>query len=95
MRFISDKIISYFVQVTSPWAYMFIAIHHNVTNTTEEPMAMVKYTTGWKDACAVFFYFLITIIMHAVLQEYIFDVSTSKILNTYKNIFKLLLIKSF
>jgi len=54
---------------------MFIAIHHNVTNTTEDPTAVVKYTTGWKDACAVFFYFLITIIMHAVLQEYIFDVS--------------------
>lgn len=66
-------VIGLMIQVTSPWAYMFIAIHHNVTNTTEEPMAMVKYTTGWKDACAVFFYFLITIIMHAVLQEYIFD----------------------
>ncbi|KAL6429283.1 hypothetical protein ACFW04_008178 [Cataglyphis niger] len=52
---------------------MFIAIHHNVTNITEDPTAVIKYTTGWKDACAVFFYFLITIIMHAVLQEYIFD----------------------
>lgn len=66
-----------FRQVTSPWAYMFIAIHHNVTNTTEDPTAVIKYATGWKDACAVFFYFLITIIMHAVLQEYIFDVSIS------------------
>ncbi|KAG5344900.1 TR1L1 protein, partial [Acromyrmex heyeri] len=66
-------VIGLMVQVTSPWAYMFIAIHHNVTNTTEDPTAVVKYTTGWKDACAVFFYFLITIIMHAVLQEYIFD----------------------
>lgn len=53
---------------------MFIAIHHNVTNTTEDPTAVIKYTTGFKDICAVFFYFLITIIMHAVLQEYIFDV---------------------
>ncbi|XP_029167981.1 translocating chain-associated membrane protein 1 [Nylanderia fulva] len=66
-------VIGLMVQVTSPWAYMFIAIHHNVTNTTEDPTAVIKYTTGWKDACAVFFYFLITIIMHAVLQEYIFD----------------------
>lgn len=56
---------------------MFIAIHHNVTNNIEDPTTVVKYTTGWKDACAVFFYFLITIIMHAVLQEYIFDVSIS------------------
>ncbi|KAL6255192.1 hypothetical protein P5V15_013530 [Pogonomyrmex californicus] len=66
-------VIGLMVQVTSPWAYMFIAIHYNVTNTTEDPTAVIKYTTGWKDACAVFFYFLITIIMHAVLQEYIFD----------------------
>ncbi|XP_024886027.1 translocating chain-associated membrane protein 1 [Temnothorax curvispinosus] len=66
-------VIGLMVQVTSPWAYMFIAIHHNVTNTTEDPTAVIKYTTGWKDACAVFFYFLIAIIMHAVLQEYIFD----------------------
>lgn len=35
----------------------------------------MKYTTGWKDACAVFFSFLITIVMHAVFQDYIFDVS--------------------
>ncbi|KAL0109026.1 hypothetical protein PUN28_014254 [Cardiocondyla obscurior] len=66
-------VIGLMVQVTSPWAYTFIAIHHNVTNTTEDPTAVIKYATGWKDACAVFFYFLITIIMHAVLQEYIFD----------------------
>lgn len=50
-------------------------MHHNVTNPIEDPTTILKYTTGWKDACAVFFYFLITIIMHAVLQEYIFDVS--------------------
>ncbi|KAH0945974.1 hypothetical protein HN011_007035 [Eciton burchellii] len=66
-------VIGLMVQVTSPWAYTFIAINHNVTNITEDPTAVIKYTTGWKDACAVFFYFLITIIMHAVLQEYIFD----------------------
>nr|XP_012217923.1 PREDICTED: translocating chain-associated membrane protein 1 [Linepithema humile] len=66
-------VIGLMIQVTSPWAYMFIAIHHNVTNTTEDPTAVIKYTTGLKDICAVFFYFLITIIMHAVLQEYIFD----------------------
>lgn len=66
-------VVGLMVQVTSPWAYMFIALHHNVTNTTEDPTAVIKYATGWKDACAVFFYFLITIIMHAVLQEYIFD----------------------
>ncbi|XP_020297643.1 translocating chain-associated membrane protein 1 [Pseudomyrmex gracilis] len=66
-------VIGLMVQVTSPWAYMFIALHHNVTNTTEDPTALIKYTIGWKDTCAVFFYFLITIILHAVFQEYIFD----------------------
>lgn len=61
------------VQATSPWAYTFIAVHHNITSDVEDPSAPLKYTTGWKDACAIFFYFLITIVMHAVFQEYIFD----------------------
>ncbi|XP_053980122.1 translocating chain-associated membrane protein 1 [Hylaeus volcanicus] len=61
------------VQATSPWAYMFIAIHHNVTSDAENPTVPVRYTIGWTDACAVFFYFLITIVIHAVFQEYIFD----------------------
>lgn len=67
--------------MTSPWAYTFIAIHHNVSSLISldgtGPPQLTKYTTGWKDACAVFFYFLITIVMHAVVQEYIFDVSIS------------------
>lgn len=51
----------------------------------------MKYTTGWKDACAVFFSFLITIVMHAVFQDYIFDVSYIDfykfvIFNIYKKI---------
>lgn len=66
-------VIGLMVQATSPWAYTFIAIHHNVSSEIEEPGTPVRYTTGWKDGCAVFFYFLITIVMHAVFQEYIFD----------------------
>ncbi|PBC28633.1 translocating chain-associated membrane protein 1-like 1 [Apis cerana] len=61
------------IQATSPWAYTFIAIHHNITSDVEDPTMPMKYTTGWKDACAVFFSFLITIVMHAVFQDYIFD----------------------
>lgn len=72
-------VIGLMVQVTSPWAYMFIAIHHNVTSMGEDPSVPIKYTTGWKDACAVFFYFLITIIIHAVFQEYIFDKISKKL----------------
>lgn len=46
-----------------------------MTEEVDAPWQPVKFTTGWKDACAVFFYFLITIVMHAVVQEYILDVS--------------------
>ncbi|XP_046820190.1 translocating chain-associated membrane protein 1 isoform X1 [Vespa crabro] len=67
-------VIGLMVQVTSPWAYTFIAIHHNIsTAATDDLILPQKYTIGWKDACAVFFYFLIIIVMHAVFQEYIFD----------------------
>jgi translocating chain-associated membrane protein 1 len=34
------------------------------------------YESGWKDGAAVFFYTLICIIMHAILQEYVLDVSS-------------------
>lgn len=36
-----------------------------------------SFESGWKDWCAVIFYTLICIIMHAVLQEYVIDVSSS------------------
>lgn len=36
---------------------------------------VVRYTYGAKDLCLVFFYFLISIVMHAVIQEYVLDVS--------------------
>lgn len=64
-------------QVTSPFAYMFIAVHHNVTSEHEllEPQDVTHYTYGMKDMCVVFFYFLICIVMHAIIQEYILDVS--------------------
>ncbi|XP_012265704.1 translocating chain-associated membrane protein 1 [Athalia rosae] len=74
-------VVGLMVQVTSPLAYTFIAVHHNVSNslTPGEAPLPEKYTTGWKDACAVFFYFLITIVMHAVIQEYIFDKITKRL----------------
>ncbi|XP_066588266.1 translocating chain-associated membrane protein 1 [Prorops nasuta] len=67
-------VIGLMIQATSPWAYMFIAIHHTVEAPEgADPPVPNKYTTGWKDACAVFFYFLFAIVMHAVFQEYVFD----------------------
>lgn len=34
------------------------------------------YESGWKDIPAIGFYTLISIIIHAILQEYVLDVST-------------------
>lgn len=36
-----------------------------------------SYDSGWKDWCCVFFYTLICIIMHALLQEYLIEVNIS------------------
>lgn len=39
----------------------------------EEEVTFYHY--GWKDFATVVFYFFITIILHAVVQEYLLDVS--------------------
>jgi len=65
-------------QVTSPLASLFIALHHNVTFPAQEgaPPAItdpVYYTSGVKDFPAIFFYLLIAIVMHQIIQEYLLD----------------------
>ena len=45
---------------------------HNVTELHEQT---VLYSYGPKDLALIFFYFLISIVMHAVVQEYLLDVS--------------------
>ena len=65
-------------QVTSPMAGLFIALHHNVTVATPEgaPPNLsepVFYTTGIKDLAAIFFYLLIAVVMHQIVQEYLLD----------------------
>jgi len=76
-------VIGLIFQITSPLASMFIALHHNTTrNVTGPPFVMdeeILYTVGWKDSCAVFFYTLIAIVMHALVQEYILDKVTRKL----------------
>lgn len=37
------------------------------------------YHYGWKDCATVVFYFFIAIILHAVVQEYLLDVSTQSL----------------
>lgn len=69
----------FILQSTSPIASLFISLHHNVSGvepTREAPKGEpFFYEAGWKDACAVFFYSLVCIVMHAILQEYFLDVS--------------------
>ncbi|CAG9796597.1 unnamed protein product [Diatraea saccharalis] len=70
------------VQSTSPIASLFISLHHNVSGvepTREAPKGEpFTYESGWKDGCAVIFYSLVCIVMHAILQEYFLDKISKK-----------------
>uniref|UniRef100_T1IL87 TLC domain-containing protein n=1 Tax=Strigamia maritima TaxID=126957 RepID=T1IL87_STRMM len=69
-------VIGLMFQATAPYASMFVAMHHNVTNNAtndNERPDVITYTAGIKDICVTFFYFLICIVMHAIVQEYILD----------------------
>lgn len=76
-------VVGLMVQATSAIASIFIALHHNVTGadpTQEIPRGIpFTYESGWKDGCAIFFYTLICIIMHAILQEYGLDKISKKL----------------
>jgi translocating chain-associated membrane protein 1 len=64
-------------QVSSPLASLFIALHHNVSVPMEvlpgQIQDVVHYTAGPKDLPAIFFYLLIAIVMHQIIQEYLLD----------------------
>merc|ERR1711970_763694 len=70
-------------QISSPLASVFIALHHNVTVPTEIQPGVFQdltfYTAGLKDVSAVFFYLLISIVMHAIIQEYLLDKVNKKL----------------
>ncbi|CAG4964881.1 unnamed protein product [Colias eurytheme] len=70
------------VQSTTSIASLFISLHHNVSGiepTRDLPKGEAFfYEAGWKDACAVFFYSLVCIVMHAIIQEYILDKLSKK-----------------
>ncbi|KAL5013825.1 hypothetical protein ScPMuIL_008095 [Solemya velum] len=66
-------VIGLMFQATSPVASLFVAMQHNVTVNTTEVLDIGFYTYGMKDVFAVFFYVLICIVVHAVIQEYILD----------------------
>ncbi|KAI1294141.1 Translocating chain-associated membrane protein 1-like 1 [Halotydeus destructor] len=60
-------------QVTAPFATMFVVMGHNTSDLFSGTELPVQYIYGLKDIPLVFFYFLITIVMHAVIQEYVLD----------------------
>lgn len=59
-------------QVSSPLAGAFIALQHNVSVPVEvapgQSTDMTFYQAGLKDIPAVFFYLLIAIVMHQIIQ---------------------------
>lgn len=76
-------VVGLMLQATSSIASVFISLHHNVSgadpsheNPRGEPYF---YQQGIKDYCAIFFYTLICIIMHAILQEYVLDKISKKL----------------
>ncbi|XP_072371235.1 translocating chain-associated membrane protein 1-like 1 isoform X4 [Scyliorhinus torazame] len=62
-------------EVTAKFAIMFITVQYNVTyiNIDEGTESISFYEYGFKDLATIFFYMLIAIILHAVIQEYILD----------------------
>jgi translocating chain-associated membrane protein 1 len=79
-------VIGLIFQVSSPIASMFIAVQHNTTRnvSTDLPPSPYffeeqMYTVGWKDSCCVFFYTLIAVVIHALVQEYVLDRFTRKL----------------
>ncbi|XP_021103431.1 translocating chain-associated membrane protein 2 isoform X2 [Heterocephalus glaber] len=61
-----------FQQVTAKTAFLFILPQYNVSVPTADS-EMVYYHYGLKDLVTILFYIFITIILHAVVQEYILD----------------------
>lgn len=68
---------------TAPFASAFISLHHNVSGeepTREQPYGKpYTYMAGIKDYCAVFFYTITCIIMHAIIQEFVLDKISKKL----------------
>merc|ERR1719192_296848 len=58
-------------------------MHHNTTAPVEVQPGVIQdltfYTAGLKDIPAVFFYLLISVVMHAIIQEYLLDKVNKKL----------------
>uniref|UniRef100_A0A8B9RL28 Translocation associated membrane protein 2 n=1 Tax=Astyanax mexicanus TaxID=7994 RepID=A0A8B9RL28_ASTMX len=59
-------------EATAKTAILFIQPQYNISTLTPDGEVSL-YHYGWKDCATVLFYLFITIILHAVVQEYILD----------------------
>ncbi|KAI1895688.1 hypothetical protein AGOR_G00108800 [Albula goreensis] len=59
-------------EATAKTAFLFILPQYN-TSTLSPEGEVSLYHYGWRDCVTILFYFLITIILHAVVQEYVLD----------------------
>jgi len=70
-------------QVSSGLASVFIVMQHNTTAPVETMPGVFQdlpfYTAGLRDIPAVFFYLLISVVMHAIIQEYLLDKVNKKL----------------
>jgi translocating chain-associated membrane protein 1 len=81
-------IIGLMFQVTTPLASTFIVPKYNLTELeTATARNPVLYTYGLKDLCLLLFYTITCVIFHAIIQEYVLDVSWPR------NLFSLFIIK--
>ncbi|BFZ11222.1 hypothetical protein BsWGS_14260 [Bradybaena similaris] len=60
-------------QATSRVAGLFVTLQYNQTVNDSANVEHIVYSTGSRDLFTVFFYFLICIVIHAVIQEYGLD----------------------
>ncbi|RXM91962.1 Translocating chain-associated membrane protein 1-like 1 [Acipenser ruthenus] len=68
-------------EVTAKYAIMFITVQYNVTYTEYRSEPINFYDYGPKDLATIFFYVLVAIILHALIQEYILDVLSDGLLH--------------
>uniref|UniRef100_A0A8C7QP60 Translocating chain-associated membrane protein n=1 Tax=Oncorhynchus mykiss TaxID=8022 RepID=A0A8C7QP60_ONCMY len=60
-------------EVTSKVAVLFITVQYNFTISANEESVVNHFHHGLKDLATIFFYMLVAIIIHAIIQEYVLD----------------------
>uniref|UniRef100_H3BCR8 Translocating chain-associated membrane protein n=1 Tax=Latimeria chalumnae TaxID=7897 RepID=H3BCR8_LATCH len=62
-------------EITAKVAVLFVTVQYNFTlpATDEQAEPVSFYHSGFKDLATIFFYMLVAIIVHAIIQEYVLD----------------------